>query len=87
MMANQTQYMYKRMIESKFVSSGILSPFINLFLFFYQMKILQRIERHNSLTMELFLQTPQKNPAKDKRKNQKIKTSQRISVVITGKLM
>ena len=68
MMANQTQYMYKRMIESKFVSSGILSPFINLFLFFYQMKILQRIERHNSLTMELFLQTPQKKLKRQKKK-------------------
>ena len=71
MMANQTQYMYKRMIESKFVSSGILSPFINLFLFFYQMKILQRIERHNSLTMELFLQTRQKNLKREKKKQKK----------------
>ena len=73
MMANQTQYMYKRMIESKFVSSGILSPFINLFLFFYQMKILQRIERHNSLTMELFLQTPQKKKRKRQKKKPKNK--------------
>ena len=74
------------MMESKFVYTGILSYFINMFLFFYQMKTLQRIGRHNSLTMELFLQTRQKNLKREKKK-QKKKTSRRISAVITGKLM
>ena len=61
------------MMESKFVYTGILSSFINMFLFFYQMKTLQRIGRHNSLTMELFLQTRQKNLKREKKKQKKEK--------------